>query len=136
MAVDIEKINDKFISENKYYILIGPGRWGSSDSFLGIPVKWSQISNARLIVESGLDNFKIDPSQGSHFFQNLTSFKVGYFTINTYIKDGYYDLEYLSKQNILYEDKYIRHIRFNTPLTIKIDGKNNKGVIFKEGINE
>jgi len=111
--------------------LIGPGRWGSSDPWLGVPVKWPQISAARLIVESGLKNYRIDPSQGTHFFQNVTSFRVGYFTINPFYKEGYYDVAYLDNQNLVYEDEYIRHVRFEKALEILIDGKKHKGVIMK-----
>ena len=133
IATRVGEINEKFLKENRHYILVGPGRWGSSDHWLGIPVKWPQISAARVIVESGLENYRIDPSQGTHFFQNLTSFRVGYFTINPYINDGFYDLEYLSKCEAIYEDEFVRHIRFKKPLIVKIDGKKNKGVIMKEG---
>ena len=110
---------------------MAPGRWGSSEPALGIPVKWAQISAARVIVESGLGNYRIDPSQGTHFFHNITTFRVGYFTINPYIKDGYYDLEYLSKFNAHFEDEHIRHIRFIKPMKIIIDGKKNIGIILK-----
>ncbi len=127
----LEMINDKFLLEKKFYILIGPGRWGSSDPWLGIPVRWPQISAARLIVESGLANYRIDPSQGTHFFQNLTSFRVGYFTINQYIKQGFYDVDYLNQSPTFYEDQYIRHIRFDKPCRIEIDGKKNIGVVYK-----
>ncbi len=127
----LEIINERFLSEKKNYILVGPGRWGSADPWLGIPVRWPQISAARLIVESGLENYRIDPSQGTHFFQNLTSFNVGYFTINPYLKDGFYDLTYLSSQPAFYEDDYIRHIRFKNPMRIEIDGKKNIGVVYK-----
>jgi CheY-like chemotaxis protein len=131
VAERIGKINEQFRQEQKNYILIGPGRWGSQDSWLGIPVKWPQISAARVIIESGLENYRIDPSQGTHFFQNLTSFRVGYFTINPYMDDGHYDLEYLSNMPAVYEDEQIRHIRFEKPLTVEIDGKKNLGVIYK-----
>ena len=131
IADEVEKINEIFVNEKKNYILVGPGRWGSSDPWLGIPVKWGQISAARTIVEAGLQNYRIDPSQGTHFFQNITSFKVGYFTINPYIKDGYYDLDFLSSVKPFYETDYIRHLKFDKPLVIKIDGKTNKGVILK-----
>jgi len=127
----LEKINERFLAEKRYYVLVGPGRWGSADPWLGIPVKWPQISAARLIVESGLENYRIDPSQGTHFFQNLTSFNVGYFTINPFIKDGFYDLAYLSSQPAFYEDEFIRHIRFENPMRIEIDGKKNIGVVYK-----
>lgn len=131
IAESVGRINEKFLESKTQYVLVGPGRWGSSDPWLGIPVKWPQISGARVIVESGLKDYRIDPSQGTHFFQNLTSFRVGYFTINPYRNDGYYDLDFLEKQEIVFEDEYIRHIRFKTPLIIKIDGKKNQGVIFK-----
>ena len=127
----LEKLNDTFISNKKYYVLVGPGRWGSSDPWLGIPVKWPQISAARLIVESGLEHYRIDPSQGTHFFQNLTSFRVGYFTINPYINEGFYDLDYLNAQPSSYEDDFIRHIHFEKPIRIEIDGKKSFGVVFK-----
>ena len=133
IAKAVEQINKKFTELNKPYVLVGPGRWGSSDPWLGIPVIWPQISSAKIIVESGLDDFRIDPSQGTHFFQNLTSFKVGYLTINPFINDGSYDVDYLNKQPAVYEDTYLRHICFNEPLTVIIDGKNNKAAIFKEG---
>ena len=131
LAVKIGKINDQFVRDNKNYVIVAPGRWGSSEPALGIPVKWAQISAARVIVESGLGNYRIDPSQGTHFFHNITTFRVGYFTINPYIKDGYYDLEYLSKFNAHFEDEHIRHIRFIKPMKIIIDGKKNIGIILK-----
>jgi CheY-like chemotaxis protein len=131
IAAEINLLNEKFIAEKRNYVLVGPGRWGSSDPSLGIPVKWAHISQARVIVESGLENFRIDPSQGTHFFQNLTSFRVGYFTINPYINDGFYDLDYLNSFKAHFENKYIRHIRFKKPMLVQIDGKNNKGVILK-----
>jgi hypothetical protein len=133
IAEKIGQLNDRFLEDHRNYILVGPGRWGSSDPWLGIPVKWPQISAARLIVESGLDNFRIDPSQGTHFFQNLTSFRIGYFTLNPFINDGFYDLDYLAQFDALYEDKYIRHIRFEQPLLVKIDGKKKMGVVMKMG---
>lgn len=135
IAFAIEKINTKFRNKGRNYVLIGPGRWGSTDPWLGIPTKWAQISQARVIVESGLENYRIDPSQGTHFFQNLTSFRVGYFTINPFINDGYYDLQFLNSAKACYEDEFIRHIRFEKPLTVKIDGKKKRGVIIKPGAN-
>ncbi|OQX98105.1 MAG: phosphoenolpyruvate synthase [Bacteroidetes bacterium 4572_128] len=131
VAEQIGNLNDKFVKEDKNYILLGPGRWGSSDSALGIPVKWAQISKARLIVEAGLKNYRIEPSQGTHFFQNLTSFRIGYFTINSFIGEGYFDIDYLNGFKAKFENEFIRHIVFDKPLTIKIDGKNKKGVIMK-----
>ena len=133
IVVSIEKLNNLMKEEKRNYVLIGPGRWGSSDPWLGIPIKWPQISEARIIIESGLEKYRIDPSQGTHFFQNLTSFGVGYMTINPFLKEGIYDLDYLSKKEAIYEDAYVRHVRFKMPLMIMIDGRSNKGVIFKEG---
>lgn len=130
--VDIlDNLNSEFVKEAKNYVLIGPGRWGSTDPWLGIPIKWPQISQARVIVESGLPNYRIDPSQGTHFFQNITSFRVGYFTINPFINEGYYDVEYLNGIKHVYQDEYIRHVRFSEPLNIMIDGRIHKGVILK-----
>lgn len=131
IARRIEKLNDQFIASGNNYVLVGPGRWGSTDPWLGIPVKWAQISAARVIVESGLPDYRIDPSQGTHFFQNLTSFRVGYLTINPFLNDGHYDVDYLAQMDCVVEDEYIRHIRFPQPLLIKIDGARNKGVIYK-----
>ena len=127
----IEKLNEEFIDKDKNYILVGPGRWGSSDPWLGIPVKWSQISQARVIIESGLKDYRIDPSQGTHFFQNLTSFSVGYFTINPFINDGFYNIDFLKDKEAVYEDEFIRHIHFENYIEIKIDGKKNIGLIKK-----
>ena len=90
IADEIEQFNRRFLDAGRNYVLIGPGRWGSSDSWLGIPVKWPHISAVRVIVEEGLEHYRVDPSQGTHFFQNLTSFGVGYFTINPYKHDGFY----------------------------------------------
>ena len=133
IAEKIGELNEQFLADNKNYILVGPGRWGSTDPWLGIPVKWPQISAARLIVESGLENYRIDPSQGTHFFQNLTSFKIGYFTLNPFIDDGFYDVDYLAQFDAQYEDEFIRHIRFDKPLIVKIDGKKKMGVVMKMG---
>ena len=129
IAEMVGELNAKMIEENRNYMLVGPGRWGSSDPWLGIPVKWSNISMARLIVESGLENYRIDPSQGTHFFQNLTSFRVGYFTINPFANDGYFHLDFLNKQKAIFENDFIRHIRCDSSLNILIDGKHNKGVV-------
>ena len=131
LGAQLEKLNDQFIKDERHYIIIGPGRWGSSDPWLGIPVRWPQISAARLIVESSLENYRIDPSQGTHFFQNLTSFRVGYFTINPYINEGYYDVDYLNNQPACWENDFIRHIRFDSPCKIALDGKKSVGVVFK-----
>jgi len=131
IAEEIDVINCRLLDEERGYILIGPGRWGSNDSNLGIPVKWPHISAARVIVEAGLTNYRIEPSQGTHFFQNLTSFGVGYFTINPYLKDGLLDVHFLNAQVAINETDYIRHVRFQQPVIIKIDGRKSKGVVLK-----
>ena len=129
IAYEIEKMNRKFLDEGRHYILVGPGRWGSSDPWLGIPVKWPHISAARVIVEAGLKNYRIDPSQGTHFFQNLTSFGVGYFTINAYMDDGVYNQEVLNAAPAVEETKFVRHVHFDNPLVVKMDGKKKLGVV-------
>ena len=129
IAYEIEKLNRKFLDEGKNYVLVGPGRWGSSDSWLGIPVKWPHISAARVIVEAGLTNYRVDPSQGSHFFQNLTSFGVGYFTINAYMNDGIYNQTYLNELKAVEETNFLRHIHFEKPIKVKMDGKKKIGVV-------
>ena len=129
IAEEIEKINRDFLNKNKHYIIIGPGRWGSSDSWLGIPVKWPHISAARVIVEEGLNNYRVDPSQGTHFFQNLTSFGVGYFSINPYINDGMFNQDWLDAQPAEVETAYLRHVHFDKPITVIMNGKKKIGVI-------
>jgi hypothetical protein len=138
IASHIERINQKFLN-GEYasedgtvgtnYILVGPGRWGSSDYWLGIPVKWPHISAARVIVETGLKNYHVDPSQGTHFFQNLTSFGVGYFTINTYTGDGIFQQDVLDALPAIEETEYVRHVRFDHPLKVMMDGKKQTGVV-------
>ena len=138
IAREIEKINRGFLDREERYILIGPGRWGSSDTSLGIPVKWPAISAARLIVESSLPNYRIEPSQGTHFFQNLTSFGVAYFTIDTNArkKEGdpvtdLYDVEFLNSQPAVYESDFVRIVTFPTPLAIGVNGLKGTGVVVK-----
>ncbi len=114
---------------HKHYVLIGPGRWGSSDSWLGIPIKWPHISEAKVIVECGLKNFRVEPSEGTHFFQNLTSFGIGYLTINPFMGDGKFDIERLNSMDAVHESKYLRHVKFKDPLYIYIDGRKNKGIV-------
>lgn len=129
IAMEIEEINRKFLDAGTNYVLIGPGRWGSSDPWLGIPVKWPHISAARIIVEEGLKNYRVDPSQGTHFFQNLTSFGVGYFTINTYKNEGVYRRDILDAMPAVEETAHVRHVRFDKPLKIMMDGKKQEGVV-------
>lgn len=131
IAYEIEKMNRSFTDQEKGYVLVGPGRWGSSDSWLGIPVKWPHISAARVIVEAGLTNYRVDPSQGTHFFQNLTSFGVGYFTINAFMNDGVYDQDFLNAQPAVGETKFLRHVRFEKPMIVKMDGKKKLGVVLR-----
>lgn len=131
IAREIEKINKTFLERGENYILIGPGRWGSSDTALGIPVKWPHISAARLIVETALSSYFIEPSQGTHFFQNLTSFGVGYFTLNPQIKDCLYDEDFLNHQEAVQETQFLRVVRFEQPLTVKINGRKSEGIVIK-----
>lgn len=131
IAEEIGALNRRMTEANRPYVLVGPGRWGSSDHWLGIPVKWPQISNARIIVEAGQSDYRIDPSQGTHFFQNLTSFGVAYLTINPYRNDGSYNLEFLNSQAAEHETDFIRHIHFDRPIIGMIDGRSSKGVVLK-----
>lgn len=130
VADDIERINRRFLAEGRNYVLIGPGRWGSSDHYLGVPVKWPHISAARVIVEVALKNYNIDPSQGTHFFQNLTSFGVGYFTVDTNTEEGgFVNKEMLDAMPAVEETQYVRHVRFDRPLRILMDGKKQEGAV-------
>ena len=118
-------------SQRKPYLLIGVGRWGSLDPWLGIPVKWDQISGAKVIVEAGFRDMEVDPSQGSHFFHNITSFRISYFTVNSMTQDGFVDWEWLRANPIVEEKKFVRHIRLTNPVVAKVDGHQNKGIILK-----
>ncbi len=134
IAMEIARINSKLLNENKPYVLIGLGRWGSLDPWLGIPVTWDQISGAAAIVESGFKDFEVEPSQGSHFFQNITSFRVGYFTVDASHKIGFIDWDWLNAQPAVEKLEFTKHLRFNTPLSVRINGHKNKGIIIKPGI--
>ena len=129
IADHIERINRRYLDEGRNYVLVGPGRWGSSDYWLGIPVKWPHISAARIIVEVALKNYRVDPSQGTHFFQNLTSFGVGYFTINTFTGNGIFQKDILDAMPAIDETGYVRVVRFPHPLKIMMDGKKQEGVV-------
>ena len=129
---EVSKLNAKLLAERKPYILFGVGRWGSLDPWLGIPVTWDQISGAAVIVESGFKDFSVTPSQGSHFFQNLTSFRVGYFTVNA-DNNSFIDWQWLCKQTAVEEMVYTKHLRFEQPITIRMNGHENRGVIYKPG---
>ena len=131
IAEEIGRINQKFVDEGRNYVLIGPGRWGSSDSWLGVPVKWPDISAARIIVEVALKNYRVDPSQGTHFFQNMTSFGVGYFTVDTNLpgEGGIMRKEMLDVMPAVEETAWVRHVRFDRPLRILMDGMKQEGVV-------
>ena len=132
VATDIERINRQMIDEGRGYVLIGPGRWGSSDPWLGVPVKWPHISAAKVIVEVALKNYRVDPSQGTHFFQNLTSFGVGYFTVDTNqstAQGGMVRKDILDTMPAVEETEYVRHVRFDRPLRILMDGTKQEGAI-------
>ena len=131
IAEEIGRINQKFVDEGRNYVLIGPGRWGSSDSWLGVPVKWPDISAARIIVEVALKNYRVDPSQGTHFFQNMTSFGVGYFTVDTNLpgEGGIIHKEMLDAMPAVEETAWVRHVRFDRPLRILMDGMKQEGVV-------
>jgi hypothetical protein len=117
--------------EQRPYLLIGVGRWGTLDPWLGIPVTWEQIAGARAIVETGFKEMSVAPSQGSHFFQNITSFMIGYFTVNPDNHQGFLDWEWLLRQKPFQQLSYTKLVRFDKPLVIKINGHQNKGVILK-----
>ena len=117
--------------ENRPYLLIGVGRLGSNDPWLGIPVEWDEISGARVIVEAGFRDFRVIPSQGSHFFQNLMAFQVGYFTVNPDAGEGSVDWEWLGAQNAQEECGCVRHLRFEEPLLVVMNGRAREGMIFK-----
>ena len=127
----LQKINEDMRLREKNYVLIGPGRWGSSDPALGIPVRWADISQARVVVEAATGNFRVEPSQGTHFFQNLTSLGVGYLTVDPGADSGFYDSSWLDGLDAVFDDKYVRVIEFAGPLSIAIDGRSGRGIIEK-----
>ena len=133
IALEIEKTNRQLMADGTPYILAGPGRWGSSDPWLGIPVKWTHINGARLIVETSLKNYRVEPSQGTHFFQNLTSFGVGYFTIDTVKGDGVFRKDLLDAMPAVMETALIRHVRLPKPLKLMMDGMKQEGVVLRPG---
>ncbi len=131
MGLEAELFNKTMVRDNLHYILIGPGRWGTRDKWIGIPVRWPQISNAKIMVETSLQDFPLDASSGSHFFHNVTSMNVGYFTIQSDIHENRLNYEILEKQEVVKEGSFFRHVRFARPLNIKMDGKNRIYVIYK-----
>jgi CheY-like chemotaxis protein len=130
-AHEVSQFNEMLVSQHRHYLLIGVGRWGSLDPWLGIPVKWDQISGAKVIIEAGFKDLEVDPSQGSHFFHNITSFRVGYFTVNSMTQDGFVDWGWLRARPAAEEKRFVRHIRMTKPIVAKIDGHQNRGIILK-----
>jgi hypothetical protein len=131
VALEVTRLNEKLLAEDRPYLLIGVGRWGTLDPWLGIPVKWDQISGARVIVEASFKDMDVAPSQGSHFFQNITSFMIGYFTISSKKDTDFLDWEWLRSQPAVETGTFVRHIRFDRPMVIKMNGQENMGVILK-----
>ena len=129
MAAEIEILNATMRKEKRQYVLIAPGRWGTRDKWIGIPVRWPQISMAKVMVETSLENFPLDASSGSHFFHNVTSMNVGYFTIQSQLKENFVNYELLNKQKICHEGKFFKHVRFTKPFVVEMDGKQRKYVI-------
>jgi hypothetical protein len=131
MAAHVGEYNQKLKEQNLPYILIGPGRWGTSDRWLGIPTKWDQISAARVIVEVDYGDFVVEPSFGTHFFQNLITFAIGYLTINSSSSYNFFDWDWLNSLETLSETEYLKHVRLDQPMNILIDGRTGKAMIFK-----
>jgi len=132
MAIEIEQLNQQMVDEQRKYVLIGPGRWGTRDRWIGIPVKWHMISNARVIVETSFDDFPLDASSGSHFFHNVTSMNVGYFSVQPEISRNYIQYEKLENQQVVSKGNFFNHVRFSTPLSVKMDGRNRIYLITTE----
>ena len=126
----ISSINTEFSKTRTGYILIVPGRLGSTDPWLGIPIAWQDISFARVMVEAGLKNFRVEPSQGTHFFQNITSLQNAYLTINPYLDDGILNTRLLESLDPVFENEYLLHVRFSVPLAVKVNGKTGKAIIY------
>ena len=136
VAQEVARVNAMLVADRRPYVLIGVGRWGSRDPWLGIPVAWDEIAGARVIVETGFRDVRVTPSQGSHFFQNLTSFQVGYFTVNAESGEGFVDWDWLAAQPAELELQFVRHLRFEQPLVVKMSGKGGHGVIYKPGLGD
>jgi hypothetical protein len=131
-AAEVARLNGRLLSEGRPYALIGVGRWGSRDPWLGIPVTWDQVAGAQVIVEAGLRDLNVTPSQGTHFFQNLTSFNVGYFTVNPERGDGVLDWDWLDARPELSKEAHVRHLRLRDPILVLVDGRRNEGLILKD----
>jgi len=128
IAAEINKINALFNENNRKYVLIGPGRWGSSDRWLGIPVVWNDISNVGVMLETTIESIKADPSQGSHFFQNITSLGISYITVSDK-GDDFIDYEFFRCQTCETTTRYLKHIKFENPIKILVDGKTSQAVL-------
>ncbi len=135
MGLEAEQFNKTMIQNNRHYILIGPGRWGTRDKWIGIPVRWPQISNAKVMVETSLQNFPLDASSASHFFHNVTSMNVGYFTIQPELHASHLNYELLKQQKTIEEGEFFRHVQFREPLKVKMDGKNRIYVVYQQVTN-
>jgi hypothetical protein len=133
VAGEVDQLNSRLRRENTPYLLIGPGRWGSTDPWLGIPVKWSQISGVKVVVEASQPNMNVDPSQGSHFFQNMTSLRIGYFTVPLDPARGFIDWPWLDSLPAAAETEHLKHVRLAEPFLVMIDGRKSQGVILKPG---
>ena len=131
VAAEVARFNRRLNDENRPYLLIGVGRWGSTEPWLGIPVEWDEISGARVIVEAGFRDFRVTPSQGSHFFQNLTAFQIGYFTVNPDAGEGLVDWQWLADQQAVEEQGCVRHLQFANPIRVVMNSRSSQGVIFK-----
>ena len=131
VAAEVAAFNSQLMTANRPYLLIGVGRWGSLDPWLGIPVTWEQIAGAKAIVETSFKEMAVEPSQGSHFFQNITSFMVGYFTVNTIHKNGFINWDWLLSRKPYAKKEFTKHLRFKKPLLLKMNGHKNKGIILK-----
>ncbi len=129
IAEELLRLNADMRNEQRGYVLVGAGRWGSSDPFLGVPVKWTHISEAKVIVECNLPDFNVEPSQGTHFFQNVTSLGIGYMTINPSAGDGIFRLDRLDAMAADYDGEFLRRVHFDEPLYVYVDGKSNKGIV-------
>jgi hypothetical protein len=135
VAKEVSFMNSRLLAEHRPYLLIGVGRWGSMDDWLGIPVTWEQIAGARAIVETGFKEMSVAPSQGSHFFQNITAFMIGYFTVDPHNNQGFIDWDWLLSREPIEQMKFTKLLRFQKPLVIKINGHQNKGVILKPEVS-
>jgi hypothetical protein len=135
MAAEIAELNEELMRENRPYMLIGPGRWGSSHTWLGIPVVWGQISAARVIVETTLQDFVVEPSQGSHFFQNLTSFGIVYLAVNPFSDEGFIDWAWLDGQPARRETEFVRHVRLDEPMEVRVNGEISHAAVLKRAVH-